>query len=65
MFPQHTWTSLAPGTEGLAPGGVNPDCKIHGTNVEPTWGRQDPGGPRVGHMNFGIWDAMVQRNVIY
>ena len=21
----------------------------------PTWGRQDPGGPHVGHMNFVIW----------
>ena len=21
----------------------------------PTWGRQDPGGPHVGHMNFAIW----------
>ena len=29
----------------------NPDRKIHGA----TWGRQDPGGPHVGHMNFAIW----------
>ena len=21
----------------------------------PIWGRQDPGGPHVGHMNFAIW----------
>ena len=34
-----------------------PDSKIHGDNVGPTWGRQDPGGPHVGHMNFAIWDA--------
>ena len=24
---------------------VNPDRKIHGADVGPTWGRQDPGGP--------------------
>ena len=23
----------------------------------PVWGRQDPGGPHVGPMNFAIWDA--------
>ena len=33
-----------------------PDSKIHGANVGPTWGRQDPGGPHVGHMNLAIWD---------
>ena len=27
----------------------------------PTWGpgRQDPGGPHVGHMNFPIWDSLI------
>ena len=24
----------------------------------PIWGRQDPGGPRVGPMNFAIWDPL-------
>ena len=23
--------------------------------MEPIWGRQDPGGPHVGPMNFAIW----------
>ena len=23
----------------------------------PIWGRQDPGGPHVGHMNFAIWET--------
>ena len=27
-----------------------PDSKVHGTNVWPIWGRQDPGGPHVGPM---------------
>ena len=33
-----------------------PDSKIHGANMGPIWGRQDPGGPHVGPMNFAIWD---------
>ena len=34
-----------------------PDNKVHGANIGPTWGRQDPSGPHVGHMNFAIWDC--------
>ena len=26
-------------------------------NTEPTWGRQDPGGPRVDHVSLAIWDV--------
>ena len=26
---------------------ASPDSKIHGANMGPTWGRQDPGGPHV------------------
>ena len=33
-----------------------PDSKVHGANMGPIWGRQDPGGPHVGHMNLAIWD---------
>ena len=33
-----------------------PDSKAHGANKGPIWGRQDPGGPHVGLMNFAIWD---------
>ena len=29
-----------------------PDNKDHGANIGPIWGRQDPGGPHVGPMNF-------------
>ena len=31
-----------------------PDSKVHGANMEPIWGRQDPDGPHVGPMNFAI-----------
>ena len=32
-----------------------PNSKVHGANMGPIWGRQDPGGPDVGPMNFAIW----------
>ena len=35
-----------------------PDSKVHGPNMGPIWGRQDPGGPNVGPMNFAIWDTI-------
>ena len=31
------------------------DSKVNGANMGPIWGRQDPGGPHVGPMNFAIW----------
>ena len=33
----------------------SPENKVHGANMGPIWGRQDPGGPHVGPMNFAIW----------
>ena len=33
----------------------HPDSKIHGANMAPTWGRQDPGGPHVGPMSLVFW----------
>ena len=35
-----------------------PDSKVHEANMGPIWGRQDPGGPHVGPMNFAIWDIL-------
>ena len=32
-----------------------PDSKVHGANMGPIWGRQDPGGPHIGPINFAIW----------
>ena len=31
-----------------------PDSKVHGANMGPVWGRQDPGGPHVGPMLSGM-----------
>ena len=38
-----------------------PDSKVHGDNTGPTWGRQDPGGPHVGHVNLAMWDGSFTR----
>ena len=32
-----------------------PDSKVHGANMGPSWGRQDPRGPHLGPMSFPIW----------
>ena len=37
----------------------NPDSKVHGANMGPIWGRQDPGGPHVGPTNFAIWAIVL------
>ena len=41
----------------------NPDSKVHGANMGPTWGRQDPGGPHVGPINFAIWEVYLNKIV--
>ena len=38
-----------------------PDSKVHGTNIGPIWGHQDPGGPHVGPMNLAIWVVLKGR----
>ena len=42
-----------------------PDSKVHGANMGPIWGRQDPGGPHVGPMNFAIWDSISGDYVLW
>ena len=41
-----------------------PDSKVYGANMGPIWGRQDPGGPHVGPMNFAIWDCVLCMNAL-
>ena len=41
---------------------VKPDSKVHGANMGLIWGQQDPGGPRVGPMNFAIVEPILTRN---
>ena len=37
------------------------DSKVHGANMGTIWGRQTPGGPHVGPMNFAIWTSVCKR----
>ena len=34
------------------------DSKVHGANMGPIWGQQDPGGPHVGPMNFALCETV-------
>ena len=45
----------------------NPDSKVHGANMGPIWGRQDPGGPHVGPMNLAIreWSLHLVSNLLW
>ena len=38
----------------------NPDSKVHGANMGPIWGGQDPGGPHVCPTNFAIWEGICE-----
>ena len=38
---------------------VNPDSKIHGDNMGPTWVLSSPGGRHVGPMNLAIWESVI------
>ena len=38
------------------------DSKVHGANMGPIWGRQDPGGPLVGPINFAIWRHLYAKS---
>ena len=43
--------------------GINPNSpnsKVHGVSMGPIWGRQDPGGPHIGPMNFALWTHSVE-----
>ena len=40
-----------------------PDSKFHGANMGSIWGRQDPGGPLCGPMNFIIWDGLAHEYI--
>ena len=58
------WSSGHPGVkstdqrdiQGTHPPALN-DSKVLGAIMGPIWGREDPGGPHVGPMNFAIWDG--------
>ena len=41
-----------------------PDSKVHGANMGSTCGRQDPGGPHVGHVNRAIWVGLTKYKTV-
>ena len=41
-----------------------PYSKVHGDNMGPIWGRQNPDGPHVGPMNFAIWDTFLTQPAV-
>ena len=43
--------------------GLYPDRNVHGANMGPSWGRQDPGWTHVGPMNFAIWVVKEMRDM--
>ena len=43
----------------------NPDNKVHGANMGPIWGRQDPGGPHVGPVNFAVWAVHLSAGITW
>ena len=43
----------------------NPDGKVHGANMGPIWGQQDPCGPHVDPMNFAIWEDLFNIMLIF
>ena len=55
------------GTGMFSDNNVNiiPDSKVHGANMGPTEGRQDPGGPHAGPVNLAIWDGSLWDMVQY
>ena len=50
-------SDMSSGTGAVPCDLATPDSNVHGANMGPIWGRQDPGGPHVGPMNFAIWDV--------
>ena len=72
VWPQHTWWTfemimlIINSTQTVRANlDYGPDSKVHGDNMGPIWGRQDPGGPLVGLMNFAIWGTRRARPLVY
>ena len=39
-----------------------PDSKVRAANMGTIWGREDPGGPHVGPMNYATWGLFWDLN---
>ena len=38
---------------------------VHGANMGPMWGWQDPDGPHLGLMKFAIWGALILWDIMH
>ena len=52
---------LIPNRDGASIVSIDPDSKIHGANMGPTWILSAPDGPYVGPMNLAIKGAIIDR----
>ena len=57
------WPGFVIETQLCPYNGNSPDSKVHRAYMGPTWGRQDPGGPQVGPMNFAIRETLLMTHV--
>ena len=53
----------SPNTSGSSHNG-NPDSKVHGANMGPTWVLSAPHGPHIGPMNLAICEVIPCHDVI-
>ena len=42
--------------------GGNPDNKVHGANMGPTWVLSTPDGPQIGPMKLAIGEGIAETN---
>ena len=64
--PKLQWIHVITCHEGSIPANtrrLDPDSKVHGAYMGPTWGRQGPGGPHVGPMNLAIRGGRLLQRV--
>ena len=59
-FPPPNWIVAVPHLAATWTNEDSPDGKVHGANMGPIWGWQDPGRPHVGPMNLAIWVIVYQ-----
>ena len=77
IFKTEFWAWLEPATrqssiyrftfqsEGITDFNNNPDSKVHGANMRPTWVLSAPDGPHVGPMNLAIRESIALAPMAY
>ena len=77
IFMTEFWAWLEPATrqgsmfrftfqsEGITDFINNPDSKVHGANIRPTWVLLAPDGPHVGPMNLAIRESIILTHMAY